>query len=150
MTAEYKEKFEAGIQYQDWVIERLYDVGLPVISYSSKKYQNLIGENKAGLEIKFDRNWIKTGNLYIEIAEKSNANNLNYIDSGIFRNDNTWLYLIGDYTKIFILSKKFLKILFEKKKYREVSNCTSKGFLLPVKDAEKYYAIKIIEGGNNT
>lgn len=74
MTEEYKEKFEAGIQYQDWVVEKLYDAGLPIISYSSKKYQNLIGENKAGLEIKFDRNWVKTGNLYIEIAEKSNPN----------------------------------------------------------------------------
>ena len=73
MTEDYKEKFEAGIQYQDWVVEKLYDAGLPIISYSSKKYQNLIGENK-----------------------------------------------------------------------REIIISTSKGFLLPVKDAEELYAIKII------
>jgi len=144
MTEDYKEKFEAGIQYQDWVVEKLYDAGLPIISYSSKKYQYMIGENKAGMEIKLDRNWAKTGNLYIEIAEKSNCNNANFIDSGIYRNDNTWLYLIGDYTKIFIIAKSFLKILHKKKKYREVLISTSKGFLLPVKDAEELYAIKII------
>ena len=148
MTPEYREKLNMGIEYQDWVVEQLYSAGLPIISYSSKKYQYTIGENKAGLEIKYDTNWQRTGNLYIEIAEKSNKDNLYFVESGIYRSDNTWLYLIGDYSKIFILSKKHLKYLHKRSKYREVETGTSKGYLLPVVDAENIYAIKVIESLN--
>ena len=113
MTPYYKEKLEQGLYFQDYVIELLYKNGIPLISYSSKEYQNMIGENKAGIEIKNDNNFRKTGNLYIEIAEKSNAENISFVSSGIYRNDNTWLYLIGDINKIYVLSKKQLKILHQ-------------------------------------
>lgn len=145
MTEYYKEKLEQGLHFQDYVVELLYENGLPIISYSSKQYQNMIGENKAGLEIKNDENFRKTGNLYIETAEKSNANNKNFVPSGIYRNDNTWLYLIGDRNKIFVLSKKQLRILHQSGKYREVEISTSQGFLLPVVDAEKHYSIRELE-----
>lgn len=69
MNAYYQEKLKQGLYYQDFVIEELYKIGLPLISYSSKEFQVLIGENKAGLEIKNDNNYKKTGNLYIETAE---------------------------------------------------------------------------------
>lgn len=148
MNDYYKEKLKQGLYYQDFVIEELYKVGLPIISYSSKQYQHLVGENKAGLEIKNDSNYKTTGNIYIEISEKPDANKKEYWKSGIYRNDNTWLYLIGDTDRIFIFSKKQLVLVHESKKYREVSIPTSKGFLLPVKDAEKFYALKIIECKN--
>lgn len=145
MTPYYKEKLEQGLYYQDFVVEKLYDAGLPLISYSSKKYQQIIGENKAGFEIKNDTLFRKTGNFYIEIAEKSNANNPNFIKSGIFRNDNTWLYIMGDMIEVYIFSKKQLQILYNAKKYKKVKTPTSIAFLLPVADAIKHYAIKIIE-----
>jgi hypothetical protein len=145
MNAYYQEKLKQGLYYQDFVIEELYKIGLPLISYSSKEFQVLIGENKAGLEIKNDNNYKKTGNLYIETAEKSTEAKLNYYPSGIFRNDNTWLYLIGDMERIFILSKKQLILLSKSNKYKTVQIATSQGFLLPVNEAEKHYAIKIIE-----
>ena len=143
MTEYYKEKLTEGLYFQDFVVEQLYNIGLPIISYSSKEYQNLIGENKAGLEIKYDQKFRTTGNIYIEIAEKSNANNSNFINSGIYRSDNTWLYLIGDKITIFIFSKKLLVQLHKSKRFRLVEIPTSKGFLLPLLDAEKYSA-KII------
>ncbi len=145
MTPEYKEKLEQGLYYQDFVMEQFYKIGIPLISYSSKEYQNMIGENKAGIEIKNDTLFPKTGNLYIEIAEKSKADNKNFVKSGIFRNDNTWLYVIGNMERIFIFSKKQLQFFYEKKKFKEVENLTSKGYLIPVKEAEKVYALKIIE-----
>lgn len=126
-------------------MEQFYKIGIPLISYSSKEYQNMIGENKAGIEIKNDTLFPETGNLYIEIAEKSNAVNKNFIKSGIFRSDNTWLYVIGNMERIFIFSKKQLQVFYEKKSFKEVSNLTSKGFLIPVKEAERVYALKIIE-----
>lgn len=145
MTPYYKEKLEQGLYYQDFVIEQLYSAGLPLISYSSKKYQTMIGENKAGFEIKNDCQFRKTNNFYIEISEKSNADNREYVASGIYRNDNTWLYIMGDTETIYIFSKKQLQILHSSHKYRTVQTATSTGFLLPVKDAEKHYAIKVIE-----
>ena len=145
MTEIYKQNLKAGLEFQDYVVERLYDAGLPIISYSSKKYQYMIGENKCGFEIKYDRLFRKTGNIYIEIAEKSDKNNKNYINSGIYRDDNTWLYIIGDYNTIYILSKKILKLIHTKNKYKEVITPTSKGFLIPISDIEKYYSIKTIE-----
>jgi hypothetical protein len=145
MTEIYKQNLKMGLEFQDYVVEKLYDIGLPIISYSSKKFQYLIGENKCGFEIKYDRLFRKTGNIYIEIAEKSNKDNLNYIDSGIYRADNTWLYIIGDYTTIYILPKKLLKIAHTKNKYREVTTLTSKGFLIPITDIEDFYSIKTIQ-----
>lgn len=146
MTDYYKEMLEKGLIYQDFVVERLYDIGLPIISYSSKKYQNLIGENKCGFEIKFDDKFKDTGNLYIEIAEKSNYSNVSFIPSGIYRNDNTWLYIQGNYEKIFIFSKKQLILLHKNEinKFKKIEILTSKGFLIPAKHAEDVLAIKII------
>jgi len=142
MTEYYKEKLDQGLYFQDYVVELLYKNGIPLISYSSKEYQNIIGENKAGIEIKNDNNFRKTGNIYIEISEKSNPKNHSFVASGIYRNDNTWLYLIGDKETIFVLSKKQLQIIHKTGKYREVEISTSKGFLLPVADAEKFYCLR--------
>ena len=137
MNEYYAKKLDQGLKYQDFVVEKLYEIGLPVISYSSKEYQNTVGENKAGIEIKNDTNFRETGNFYIETAEKSDAENANFVPSGIYRNDNTWLYLIGDYETIFVFSKKQLLLLHKCGKMKEVEISTSRGFLLPVVEAEK-------------
>jgi hypothetical protein len=143
----YNAQLEKGQEYQDFVTERLYEIGLPIISYSSKKFQHTVGENKCGFEIKFDDKLKSTGNLYIEISEKSNPDNPNYIASGIYRNDNTWLYIIGDYSIIYIFSKKQLRKVYETKKgfFREIKIPTSNGFLVPAKYAEEVLAIKILQ-----
>lgn len=143
----YAEKLAQGIEYQDFVMEKLYEQGLPLISYGSKKYQVERGENKAGIEIKNDQKFRQTGNFYIETAEKSNACNENYIASGIYRKDNTWLYLIGDYQEIYVFSKYQLKLLHKQQKYKEVETPTSQGYLLPVESAKSGWCIKIIDCG---
>lgn len=87
----------------------------------------------------------KTGNLYIETKEKSNKLNPNFVDSGIYRDDNTWLFLIGNYEEIFIFSKKDL-ILMEKTNIEGKINRkteTSIGFTLNREIAERYCAKKI-------
>lgn len=145
MNQYYKEKLMLGLHYQDFVVEELYKIGLPIISYSSKEFQFNIGENKAGIEIKNDQNFRKTGNFYIEISEKSNPKNKNFIPSGIYRTDNTWLYLIGDEKDIYIFAKNQLVAIHKNNIYREVEIPTSRGFLFPVNDViRKNYAIKVI------
>lgn len=145
-SAYYGEMLGHGLQYQDFVVDQLYKCGLPIVSYSSKKYQCLVGENKPGFEIKFDRRFRDTGNFYIETAEKSNPNRSEFVKSGIYRDDNTWLYIIGDYEDIFIFSKKQLKTLHEHGnlhiKKRQIA--TSQGFTMPVEYAKKFLLIKHI------
>lgn len=134
----YQENYIEGTEYQDYIVSQMMQRGFPICLYSSRKYQYECGESTNGIEIKFDRMMAKTGNIYIEIAEKSNAKNPKYVDSGIMRMDNSWLYLIGDYHEVFILSVKQLREIAKKpawwkKEYgiREVTTPTSKGFVFP-------------------
>ena len=144
MTNLYKEMLEKGLEYQDFITDILLsEIGISLSTYSSKKYQYSVGENKQGIEIKFDDRYKETGNLYIEIKEKSNATNPNYVDSGIYRSDNTWLYVIGDYTEVFIFSKKQLIMMHKKGIFKEVTTPTSIGFLVPRAKAVKYSIKKI-------
>jgi len=143
ITEYYKNCLEKGLEYQDFVTDILLnEIGVSLSNYSSKKFQ-LKGENKQGIEIKFDDLYKATNNIYIEIAEKSNANNENFVNSGIFRNDNTWLYVIGDYDYIFIFGKSFLINMYYSKRFKEIETMTSKGFLIPSDEAKKY-CLKLI------
>ena len=150
MNEYYKGKLKQGLEYQDFIFEKLYYKGIATISYASKKYQVEKGENKAGFEIKFDDRLKETGNLYIEVAEKSDAGNREFIPSGIYRSDNTWLYIIGDYSKVYIFAKNQLQKVYRSKKYEEFggryidSVPTSRGFTIPAKYAEEVLAIKVI------
>lgn len=145
----YKPRLAEALEFQDYVAEKLYETGLPLFNYASKKYQCERGENKLGVEIKKDKKFNSTRNLWIEVSEKSDPSKECYVTSGIRRNDNTWLYVIGDEQVIFIFPKRFLVKLLESNRYKIIENGTktSKGFLLPEKDARKY-AAKIIESEN--
>ena len=133
----YKKMLKKGLEYQDFVMEFLYHQGLPLITYSSEKYQIEKGENKLGVEIKFDDKFKETGNLFIEVEERRNENK-KYVNSGIFRDDNTWLYVIGNYEWAFIFFKIQLQGLKNKYKIIEIGKKTSKGFLIPKEDIKKY------------
>lgn len=139
----YKVQLENGLQFQDFCIDAAWTlIGLAVVQYGSRLYQQTLGESRTGVEIKYDQKFSKTGNLWIECSEKANQRPGNYIESGINRNDNTWLYFIGDYDTIFIFAKTMLMGLSQSGRYlmRENNTKTSVGFLLPAKDAERYAA----------
>lgn len=142
----YNEKLQQGLEFQDVVTRELYLRGIVVVGFASQKFQNAIGENMLGAEIKRDDNFRKTGNLYIETAEKAHPKNPNYVSSGIMRDDNSWLFVIGDEKTIYIFSTKYLRILSDhaaQRNWRRVTTPTSKGFLMPIADAEKYAIRKI-------
>jgi len=143
----YTNKLEQGLTYQDFVADQLYNIGLVVVPYMSTEYQKHKGESRNGIEIKFDDRIKDTGNVYIETQEKAKSTNKEYFPSGIYRNDNTWLYVIGNYDLILIFGKRNLQILFEGGKYQEIeiARGTSKGFLLPLVFAKERVAIKYIE-----
>jgi hypothetical protein len=113
MTEYYEKMLKLGLEYQDFVVDKLYEIGIPIISYSSKHYQYTYGENKGGIEIKHDQRLNETGNLFFEIDEKSNAANKQFIKSGIYRDDNTFMYAIGNYSVLYLCMKKSVQRCYE-------------------------------------
>ena len=152
MTKDYKEKFVDAQEYQDFIAcYHQHEMGLCVGVFGSKKYQ-LIGESAAGVEIKFDGNFRKTGNLYIEIAEKSDPSNPNYTASGILRDDNTWLWVIGDWDEARMIAKNSLVLIYRcpeeykaKRNIRTTQSDTSIGMLLPIPFVDRNILVKKIE-----
>jgi hypothetical protein len=132
----YNKQLEIGLEFQDIVTKELYQRGIVVVGYSSRRFQNKEGENMLGAEIKRDGKFRETGNLYIEISEKSHPDNMDYVQSGIHRGDNSWLFVIGDEKTVWIFSIKYLRMLEDR--YKKVNTPTSNGYLMPLKDADKY------------
>ena len=139
----YRQQLQNGQLFQDFVVDFCWThLGLAVVQYNSKVYQQAVGESRTGVEIKFDMKFKNTRNLWIEVAEKARPRPGAYAESGINRSDNTWLYCIGDYDKFYIFAKVFLVALAQSGRYRILENGTktSEGYLLPEKDADKYAA----------
>lgn len=143
MTPYYRDRLNKSLPFQDHVAALLIKQrGLALTTWTSREWQ-LSGENFQGVEIKYDREMHKTGNLYIEIAEKTWAENAHFVKSGIFRGDNSWLYAIGDYSVLYVFGMVQLRKAYSLKMYREVDIATSKGFLLPKAAADNSALLKI-------
>lgn len=137
MTEYYEDQLEEALVYQDYIMDLFArELHISVSLYGSKLYQQKMGESAQGIEIKFDKKYHLTGNLYIETAEKTHPSNPEFVTSGIYRNDNKWLYCIGDYQTVYIFGKKWLRRLVESVPLQAVSNPTSKGFLIGPKYQE--------------
>ncbi len=141
----YQDRLPIGQRFQDhctYVVQK--ELSLTLGNFQSKEYQYELGENAQGFEIKHDMKFEDTNNLWIEIEHRVHDQEPYYL-GGIKRQDGAWLYCIGDYHVLYIFSKRFLCKLHETGKYIVIENNlkTSRGFLLPKEDAEKYYAYKI-------
>lgn len=149
--SKHRDSYELGLEFQDFVNKKLTEeLGFTFTNYQSARFQFGEGENRQGIEIKLDEPMSRTERLSIEIAEKSKAHNLNWVPSGIYRYDNTWLYIQGNYDIFFIFPKNILIALHKKNFYQEHEEPTVKAFFIPKDDAFKY-AAKFITcaGGNN-
>lgn len=142
--------FDVGDRFQDFVCIELAKENIILQNINSKKFQYETGENLQGFEIKYDarctgdNNTNPTGRLSIEIAEKSKCENENYVPSGIYRSDNSWLYIQGNYHGFWIFSKNILLLLHNSKRYKENTLPTIKTFYLPIEDADKYCSKKFL------
>jgi len=142
MNIYYKEQLEEGLEFQDYVTDKLLEKGLVLNGYSSMKYQYGKGESRSGIEVKLDKRSSYTNNLFIEYAEKK-ASSSTFVASGIDRNDNTWLYCIGDYETLYLISKKHLKKIKLRSGVKHIETGTSKGYLLPCEEAKSIAALII-------
>ena len=162
LTAEKYKLLEEAWKYQDFITEQLFKIGISVNAYQSVDYQLEHGESASGIEIKNDKQMAKTGNVYIEFNQTTLRGSTNR-DSGINQKDDSWLYVIGDYQKIFIFGKNQLRSLLDKvqkkPKYfwetysirvschkNENGEITSNGLVIPISYIETTnLAIKTIE-----
>lgn len=136
--------FAEGIEFQDYVCAHLAHEHIILQNLSSKKYQMMIGENLQGFEIKLDLRCTDTNRLSIEVAEKRDAAHDRWTPSGVCRNDNSWLYIQGNYHLFFIFGKNQLLRYFKKNPHTDESHGTVRKFYLPFSDAE-IMALKIMD-----
>lgn len=139
---------EKATEFEDFFFDVLRQHGLTVCRYVSRRWQYNVGECSGGVEVKFDDLIRKYGNLYIEVAEKAFPDESRpYAPSGIYRNDNSWLYAIGDYEAVFVFAKSTLRLLDKSGRYERKIKPTSIGFVLPEKKARVYAAAVFDELG---
>ncbi len=138
--------YQDGMEFQDFVCERLARHHVILQNIASRKFQFEVGENLQGFEIKLDRRCLDTGRLSVEVAEKTAADNPVWVPSGIMRDDNSWLYIQGNYQIIFIFAKKLLRDYLRKKNPKiDESRGTVRKFYMELPVA-RHLAARVIEG----
>jgi hypothetical protein len=144
LSANYNEQIARGKDYERFAQKILLErLGFATTSNQSKLTQYTVGETQEGVEFKLDSIFHYSRNLYIEIAEKQKPSNANYSPSGIYRGDNAWLLVIGDYETLYVIRYSKLVVEEKKKLHRRITTPTSQGFLLPTTIATKI-ATKVI------
>lgn len=138
----HADPLQTGAEFLDFVMVTLQTRGLYLQPFTSKKYQYEKGESLQGWEVKFDGRYTDTGQLSIEVAEKTKAANTEWVKSGIYRNDNTLLYIQGNYTGFYIFIRKQLVVLHTIKddgkwRYTRAEIPTLQKFYLPIITANR-------------
>lgn len=123
-----------GNEYERFVYDQLESILGWTMRHHDTYSDQKRGENSLGIEIKCDMKMATTGNIFVEVVER-NLRNPTWVPSGIYRTDNSWLFLIGDYAQAFIFSKKLLQLHIESHNWQRKSNRetnTGQGVLIPV------------------
>lgn len=139
--APHLDTLQMGAEFLDFVMETLQKHGVILQPYTSKRKQYNTGESLQGWEVKLDNRFLDTGRLSIEIAEKSARSVPVWTPSGIYRRDNTWIYIQGNYKRFYWFQKNILVGLHKANRYETAEfNGTVRKFYLPIPDADKYGA----------
>lgn len=143
-TKPFPKRLSEGHEFEDFCVDVLWDNGIAVLLYRSRQRQWTSGESRLGAEIKLDRQWCNTGNLFIECEERRNSDGTSlWRKAGIYEETQPWLYVIGNERLIWIHGVRILQILHDTKGYKWRETDTAKGFLLPLPDSDKYALKKI-------
>ena len=141
----YRSQLEDAQQFEDHVERQLYQAGLPIGVHHSRHFQVRYGESRAGVEIKFDRMFRDTGNLFIETAERHHRD-AELKPAGIY--GKGCMIAIGDYQRFWLFCMKTLRHLHKAHekggpRYSRKETVTAEGFLLPVADASRFATLVI-------
>lgn len=132
---QYINNLNKAHEFEIFVENEFRKLGIEIGLYKTKEGQ-YSGETEIGLEIKYDMQLEKTGNIYIEFQEKTSPNDKYFFDSGILKQDNTKWWLIGNKEEHYFIAKSEL-LKYYKNITREVITETSKGFVIPREEAKK-------------
>lgn len=144
-TKPFNERLDEGHKYEDFVADTLWNYGIVLWVYRSKERQWESGESRMGAEIKLDNRWPETGRLFIECSERRDESGKSiWRPAGIYDKTNPWLYVIGNYTQLWVHGVTTLRLLHEQKRFSEKETPTATGFVIPIADANKY-ALKVID-----
>ncbi len=139
LSKSYQEKLKIGLLYEDFCANVVWDlIKLPLTPMRTQFYQLRRGENAQGVEIKYQGKMEKYKSLYIETHEKRRPENKCFVESGVYRSDNTRLWLTGDFDILYLLPLKTLQMLSQDQRFRRVEHETSKAFILPIEVADKH------------
>jgi len=143
---DFRADLKAGQEYEDFVAQQLWNRGLPVYVYRSRRWQWKAGESVNGIEIKLDRRFRETGNLFIETAERRTTDGTSqWRPSGIYDEHDPRILAIGDYRTIYLLGVRLVRYACSSsKRFTEMERGTVRGYLLPVAMADTW-AIDVIE-----
>ena len=154
-TEYYKNMLFLGQWYEDYLYVKLEEkLKIKIDGCNTEGEQRRIGENHLGWEIKFDDNYKKTGNLFIEYCEKPDKNKPEFRRSGVLKEyDNSWLYLIGDEKVLYFFAMRDLANAYYyldeyKNPIHERKPCkegTSWGYLLKGQREINRYALKTLK-----
>jgi hypothetical protein len=134
---------EIGHEYEDFVQHVLWERGIVVMLNRSARYQWRHGEGLGGIEVKLDRKFRESGNLYIETAERRTSDGRSaWRPCGPYDNPAPRMLAIGDYQTIYLLSVRWLFWVEPRCEHHEGK--TQKGYKLPVQSASRG-AIEVIE-----
>lgn len=139
-----EDAFQSGLEFQDYVVPLLYERGIVVTVFSSRRYQYEFGESCQGIEIKKDTLCTRTGQMSIEIAEKSSPLIATWTPSGIYRH-NGWGYVQGNERLILLFATEHLRELHKSGRFEEHETPTVKGFFLPISEARRR-AVLVVKG----
>lgn len=142
---------QRGEEYQDFIVRTLaMEHGIFLSLFTSKAYQFQYGEGLSGVEIKFDEKSVGTGNWYIETEHKTSPQQGYWRPGGVMRDDNAFLYLIGNYDEAMLMSKRQLRSVIERKDdrykrengiaFREIA--TSRGYTFPIEYCARFLCLK--------
>lgn len=115
---DFKTSNEIGSIYQDILSRELLNYGIVIQCHTSKFMQFNYGENPQGIEIKHDSKIVETNNIFFEFSA-INKKGDKFINGGIEKQDNAWLYIIGNGKECWIFAKNQLQSLFRKVKQNQ-------------------------------
>lgn len=132
----YDERLKTGNEFEKFMVRYLNGKGRNIKLYNTEHEQITIGETDAGIEFKNDSKFRKTGNLFIETKERRHISK-EYVDSGIYRKDNTETLIIGDTVIAYEIPILKLREIDSHCPQRENDTKTGKGFLLNIELAKQ-------------
>lgn len=129
--------------FEGYICERLLDDGIIVLQTGRRPERCECG-NLLGIDIVYDPRMRQRGGIYIETHVMEAPPLPVFFRSTLFRDNDAWLYGIGDHELFFVFGKKALRRqITEIDKYFPLpagaerrQTATSKGILLPFEQAE--------------